>query len=232
MIRAEGDMTPPAGVYLTRRRCDMTPEEIEAMFTRGDGGYAFARWGRPIAPVVFGVQEDTLSVIKGAFEAVTSLAGHQLDEVDPELGANCMMFFFREWDELLQVPDLDRLVPGLGELVVRLKQAEASQYRTFRFDRDGAIQAAFVFLRMQGALAEQPGEALALGQVVQIMLGWSDAAFGQRSPLAVAGKATILRPEIADLIRAAYDPLLPDVAREKSHALRLFARMNRKEVRG
>ncbi len=29
---------------------------VEAMFTRGDGGYMCARWGRPIAPVVFGVE--------------------------------------------------------------------------------------------------------------------------------------------------------------------------------
>jgi hypothetical protein len=208
----------------------VTPEQIEEMFIRADGDYVFARWGRPIAPVVFGVQEETLSMVKGAFEAVASLAGHPLDEVDPQLGANCMMFFFREWDELLDVPDLDRLVPELGVLVAGLQKAGASQYRSFRFDDAGAIQAAFVFLRMQGDLAKQPGEVLALGQVVQIMLAWSDAAFGARSPLAVAGDTTILRPEIADLIRAAYDPVLPAVARDASHALRLFARLNSKET--
>ena len=57
------------------------------------------------------------------------------------------------------------------------------------------------------------------------MLLWSDTAFRQRSPLAVAGGATILRPEIAALIRAAYDPVLPATTRERSHALRLFARL-------
>ena len=31
----------------------MTPEQIEACFTRDDGRFAFARWGRPIVPVVF-----------------------------------------------------------------------------------------------------------------------------------------------------------------------------------
>ena len=34
-----------------------------------------------------------------------------------------------------------------------------------------------------------------------------------------------MRPEIAGLIRAAYEPVLPDVAKDKSHALRLAARM-------
>ena len=47
----------------------MTPEAVQALFTRADGTYAFARWGRPIAPVVFGVEDETLSVIKGALEA-------------------------------------------------------------------------------------------------------------------------------------------------------------------
>ncbi len=37
----------------------------------------------------------------------------------------------------------------------------------------------------------------------------------------------MLRPEIGALIRAAYDPALPDFADDPSHALRLFARMQR-----
>ncbi len=202
----------------------MTAGEIEVMFAQA-GGYRFARWGRAIAPVVFGVEEETLSIVKGAFEAVCKLAGHEMDEVDPELGSNCMMFFFRDWDELLAVPDLGRLVPDLEDLVARLQQGDASQYRAFRFDQAGAIKAAIVFLRMRGEMAEMPGEVLALGQVVQIMLLWGDAAFQDRSPLAVAGETTILRPEIADLIRAAYDPVMPDVAGDTSHVLRLAARM-------
>ena len=48
----------------------MDHTEIEALSTRGDGGFAFARWGRPLAPVVFGVEDATLGVIKGAVEAV------------------------------------------------------------------------------------------------------------------------------------------------------------------
>jgi hypothetical protein len=35
----------------------------------------------------------------------------------------------------------------------------------------------------------------------------------------------VLRPEVAGLIRAAYDPVLPASAREASHALRLAARV-------
>ena len=205
----------------------MTPEEIESLFTRPDGRFVFARWGRPIAPTVFGVADETLPVVKGAFEAVVALAGHKMAETDPELGSNCMMFFLRDWDELLAVPDLGRLLPDLPALVGRLKAAGASQYRVVRVDEEGAIRAAFVFLHMDGPLASMPADTLALSQVAQIALLWSETAFRDRSPLALAGETAILRPEIAGLIRAAYDPVLPAAAQDPAHALRLFARLER-----
>lgn len=203
----------------------MTPDATEALFTRDSGEYLFARWGRPLAPVVFGVDDKTLSTVKGAIEAVCQLAGHEMAETDPELGSNFMWFFFRDWSELPEVPGLDRLVPDLVPLVARLEAADANQYRIFRFDDAGAIQACFVFLRMDQHLSKVPAETLALSQVVQSILLWSDLAFRDQSPLAVAGEATVLRPDIAALIRAAYDPVMPAVSEDRSHALRLSARM-------
>ncbi len=205
----------------------MTPQDVEKLFTRADGSYGFARWGRPIAPVVFGVEDETLRTVKGALEAVATLVGHQMAETDPELGSNLMMFFFREWEELLAVPDLDRLIPDFQDLVGRLQDADATQYRAFRFDNDGAIQAAFVFLRMSGAMAKLPAEALALGEAVQTIVTWGADAFAETSPLAVVPEsgATVLRPEIAAVIAAAYDRMMPVAADDASHALRLFARL-------
>ena len=203
----------------------MQPDEIEALFTRDSGDYVFARWGRPLAPVVFGVKDETLGVIKGAVEAVCQLAGHDMAETDPELGSNFMWFFFSDWSELPEVPGLDRLVPDLGPLVERLQKADANQYRIFRFDEAGAIKACFVFLRMDDHLSKVPAETLALSQTVQSILLWSDVAFRDRSPLAVAGETTVLRPDIAALIRATYDPVLPAHAKDPSHALRLSARI-------
>jgi hypothetical protein len=140
-----------------------------------------------------------------------------------------MVFFFRDWDELTEVPDLDRLIPDLAPLVEKLKATEANQYRIFRFDNDGAIQASFVFLRMDEELSAVPAETLALSQVVQTILLWSDMAFRQASPLARVPETgtVILRPDIADVIRAAYDPILPAMSQDASHALRLFARIER-----
>lgn len=204
----------------------MQPQEIEPLFTRNDGSYLCARWGRPLVPIVFGVEDETLSVIKGAFEAICALAGAKMAETDPELGANVMVFFFRDWSELLEVPDLGRLIEDLEPLVAKLKTADANQYRAFRFDQQGAIKAAFVFLRVDDALAEQPAEELALAQVVQVMLLWSERAFAERSALGMLEDGrVVLRPEIGALLRAAYDPVMPVQARDPSHALRLSARI-------
>ncbi|SHE83792.1 hypothetical protein SAMN05444339_102204 [Loktanella atrilutea] len=201
--------------------------EIEAMFTRGDGSYLCARWGRPIVPVVFGVDDATLSVFKGAIEAVVALAGHRMAETDMELGANLMVFFCRDWAELTEVPHLDRLVPDLGPLVDRLQGAEANQYRIFRFDAAGAIRACFVFLRMDAHLAAVSADTLALSQAVQTIVLWSDRAFLDVSPLALLEGAAVIRPEVAGIVRAVYDPVMPAVARDASHALRVAARVGK-----
>ena len=203
----------------------MTPEAITALFTRSDGSYLFARWGRPMAPVVFGVDDATLGILKSAFQAVGALTGRDLAETDPELGANVMVFFCRVWRDLTDVPNLDRLIDGLGPLVDRLAEAGANQYRVFRFDAAGAIRACFILIRMDADLAKVPAETLALSQAVQSALLWSDRAFRDQSPLGVLSDGrVVLRPDIADLIRAAYDPVMPDSARDASHALRLAAR--------
>lgn len=206
---------------------DMENQAIEQLFTRADGSYVFARWGRPIVPVVFGVDDASLAVFKGAIEAVVTLASHQMAETDMELGANLMIFFCQDWDEMTEVPHLDKLVPDLAPLVGRLKQADANQYRIFRFDEAGAIRAAFVFLRMDDHLAAVPADTLALSQAVQTLLLWSDTAFDEVPPLAMIEGKAMLRPEIADVIRAAYDPVMPAMARDASHALRIAARVQK-----
>lgn len=208
----------------------MTPDQIEAHFTRADGEFLCARWGRPIVPVVFGVEDATLSTIKGAIELVVGFAGHKMAETDPEFGANLMFFFCREWNDLVDVPNLDRLVPELRQVVERLERADANQYRIFRFDRDGAICACFVFLRMDDEMSKLPAETIALGQAVQMLVLWSESAFAQASPLALAKGVPVLRPEIGGVLRAVYDPILPAAAKDKTHALRLFARMSKETL--
>ncbi|MBM7066562.1 hypothetical protein [Actibacterium sp. 188UL27-1] len=204
-----------------------TPESVAQLFTRADGSYLCARWGRPLVPVVFGVDEPTLAIVKGACEAIVALAGHKMAETDPEIGANFMLFFIRDWSELRDVPGLDRLIPDLNALLDRLEGAGANQYRIFRFDADDAIKACFAFVVMDDDMSSVPAETLALTQIVQAVLLWSDVAFTNTSPLARAGDTTILRPDIAAVIRAAYDPVLPGATTDSGHAYRLAARLTR-----
>lgn len=208
----------------------MQADQIQTLFTRQDGSFLCARWGRPIVPVVFGPDDATLPIIKGAIEAVARLARLPVADTDPELGANLMMFFFRDWKELTDVPDMERMIPEIGPLCARLEASGANQYRVFRFDPDGAIRAVFVFLRMDEHLAAQPAQDLALSQAAQAMLTWGAGAFSQRSPLALAGKVVVLRPDLAALIRAAYDPVLPAASQDPIHALRLSARITAAEI--
>lgn len=188
----------------------MTPDQIAALFTRDDGSFLCARWGRPVAPVIFGLADESLVIFREAIRAGFAHAGHPVTETDPEMGSNLMLFFMRDWSELAGVPDLDRLT-GLADLPARLAGTAADQYRLFRFDADGGIRACLVFLRMSGALAEAHPAELAEALVMRSALSFStDPA---------------LSPRTAALIRAAYDPVLPLAATDPSHALRLAARM-------
>jgi len=204
----------------------MTPETVEALFTRSDGTFRFARWGRPLAPVVFGTDDASLDLIKDALRTTAALGRLEIVDTDPEFGANLLIFFVSDWGELAAVPNLDRLIPDLGPLLDRLVRAEANQYRSFRFDADGAISLCTIMLRMDDVLSALPAQTLATGQIVQSMLLWSDTAFRTESPLLTITDSglTVARPDIAALLRAAYDPVLPAASEDPVHAHRLAAR--------
>ena len=184
-------------------------DQIAALFTR-DGDYRAARWGRPVAPVIFGLADESLDIFRGALKAAYAHAGHPIVETDPEIGANLMMFFCREWDELAEIPDFDQLT-GQPDLIARLKQQHADYYQIFRFDPDGSIRACLVFVRMGGALADAHPAQLA-------------ETLAMRTMLTFAQQVTATAP-LAQVIRAAYDPVMPAVAHDQSHALRLAARV-------
>ena len=187
----------------------LTSDQIAALFTRDDGSFLAARWGRPVAPVIFGLADESLAIFRAAIQAVMADARHPIAETDPESGANLMLFFARDWDEIAAIPDLDRLI-GMTDLPARLAGENADHFRLFRFDQAGAIRACLCFTRMGGALAEIHPAVLAETLAVRAMLTFAREV----TPSA----------DLARLIRAAYDPVLPAVATDPSFALRLAAR--------
>lgn len=203
-----------------------TATEIESMFTN-DGRYIFARWSRPIAPVVFGTDDESLAVFKDAFSTVASLGDMHLAETDPELGANFLVFLCNDWSEIKQVPNLGRLLANIDGLVAELDRTGANQYRSFAFDPEGAIKLCVLLLKYDDDMAQVSAQALATSQMAQAMLLWSPSAFLEKSPIGIieSNNMAIVRPSIAALIRAAYDKTMPDTAGDVSHALRLEARV-------
>ncbi len=200
--------------------------QVENLFRTADGGYHFARWGREIAPVVFGIDDETLGHLKDAMASVALIAGMDFVEIDPDLGANLMMFFCTDWDELDLVPDLDGLIPDFDAVKANLKRTGANQYRTFFFDAQGSIKVCVVLLRFDEHMAKTSIQTLGVGQMVQCILLWGDRAFKGTSPIAIVPEngMCIVKPNYAALIKAAYDPSLPPSAVVASHAMRMAAR--------
>ncbi len=200
--------------------------QIEALFTH-DGQYRFARWGREIAPVVFGTNDKSLEAIKAAFAAVAGIANMKLAETDPELGANFLVFFCSKWEEIGEVPDLDKLMPGLEGLIGQLNRAGANQYRHFAFDAQGGIKMCILLIRVDAEMSKLSVQALATDQMARSILLWSESAFLLKSPIGIveANNMAIVRPPIAAVIRCAYDASMPVMAQDPSHTLRLASRV-------
>ncbi|MEL6766527.1 MAG: hypothetical protein AAFP17_05055 [Pseudomonadota bacterium] len=212
---------------------------IRALFTRSDGAYRFARWGRPLVPALFGLTEEGERIWREALRASGSIGGLALAEEDPELGVNFLVFSCNAWAELRAVPGMDRLVPDLQRLLGVLEASGANQYRIFGFapaaaggtdpEAPGPIRICITLLRRDDVFATMSERALALGQCVQGLLLWSDHAFTAESPVAAiegVGRA-VVTPRLQHVLRAAYAPTLPDAADDPSHAAGMAAVVQR-----
>ena len=202
------------------------PDWVARQFTRGDGSFRFARWGRPLAPVVVGVDDQGCRIFDEAIRAVAGIGGLEVQELDPELGANLLVFLVSDWAELTEAPNLVRLIPNLPDLIGALTEQGANQYRVFSFDEQGAIRLCIVLLRYDEELQRVSAQTLAVSQAFQSMLLWSDTAFGDENPIALTEDGLcVVKPMHADLLRVAYDPTIGAAATDASLALRLAARM-------
>ena len=200
---------------------------IEALFTGEDGAFRFARWARPVAPVIYGTNDEGIRIFEEALRSVVSLTGLEIAEIDPDLGANFLVFFVNDWSELASVPHLEKLIPNVAGLAASLTEQEANQYRAFAFDEVGAIRACITLLRYDQAMQQVSAQTLAVTQSLMGLLLWSPSAFDAESPIALMADTgrCVVKPWHADLMRAAYDPVIPVAADDPSLALRLAARI-------
>ena len=196
------------------------------LFTSPNQRYHFARWGRPIAPVVFGVGDENLPHLKDAIAMTVGISGGMLVDTDPELGANFMWFFCRDWDEMLVIPDLDKLIPNFVNLITELQEKNATRYRSFGFEKNGAIQLCVVLIRVDAATERMSLQTLGTSETFQSLLTFGENAFDVHSPIATikVNNLCIVKPEYAAVVRAAYDPALPAASNDPAHALRVSAR--------
>ncbi|MAD94429.1 MAG: hypothetical protein CML33_02920 [Rhodobacteraceae bacterium] len=196
------------------------------LFTSPNERYHFARWGRPIAPVVFGVGDENLPHLKDAIAMTVGISGGMLVDTDPELGANFMWFFCRDWDEMRVIPDLDKLIPNFVNLITELQEKNATRYRSFGFEKNGAIQLCVVLIRVDAATERMSLQTLGTSETFQSLLTFGENAFDTHSPIATikVNNLCIVKPEYAAVVRAAYDPALPAASNDPAHALRVSAR--------
>ncbi|MEM6547476.1 MAG: hypothetical protein AAF713_06985 [Pseudomonadota bacterium] len=207
---------------------------VAALFTRSSGEFRFARWGRAPAIAVYGTDQKGRQLFEGALTALCGLMNLSPAEEDPELGANFLVFLTARWDELLEVPNLDKLIPDLTKLVSVLKGSGANQYRIFGFDDAGAIKICITLLQFDDDLRKASPQAVAIGQTFQGMLLWSDHAFTGETPLAMVAetKRAVIKPWYVTLMRAAYAPTLPLASRDATTAGLIAARMVEVEAMG
>jgi hypothetical protein len=202
----------------------MRPEDIARRFTLPDGSFRFARWARPVAPMVYGADAASMPVLKAGVRLIADLAGMGFADSDPETGFNHHLILVAAWDELAEAPEFERLVPGAAALAQRLQSEDTLVVRHFRAAPGGGIAGCLTLMRVAGALAELPADLLALGHAVETALAWAPGALADGITRRGASGAE-LRPELIALLRAAYDPRLPDASADASLALRLAARV-------
>lgn len=208
-------------------------ERIQRLF--GGDQFKFARWGGPIAPVVIGLDEKGAKLFEEAIGAVAEVAGAKIGEIDPEMGANFMVYIMSDWAHAALAPNLPNFLPDLPKLIERLTEANANRYRVFAFDDQGAIRAAITLLRYDEQMQAAPVDYIALTEAALGMLVFDEAGVMNDRPVVMArfedaegdsDARAILTPWHAMLLKASYDPAIPAGSKDPTLAMRLAARID------
>ena len=200
---------------------------IEKLFTQSNGVFHFARWGRPIAPVIFGVDDATLGAVKTVMTQVLAITGQVMVETDPEMGANFIWIFCADWAEVQNLPDIDKLLPHWAQTQIKLREQKSNSYRYIAYDGDGAIRFCALVIKIAGAYGQQPLPVIATTQILQSLCSFAPNKFAQDSPIALDHNGVCsIKPPYRAVLQAAYDPVLPAASADATLALRLKARVD------
>ncbi|MEO0762897.1 MAG: hypothetical protein AAFZ09_14010, partial [Pseudomonadota bacterium] len=78
-----------------REDATLSVERVSWLFTRADGSYRFARWGRPLVPALFGGLRNDERMLQEATASVGALGGLSVAPEDPDLGANFLVVLLK-----------------------------------------------------------------------------------------------------------------------------------------
>lgn len=198
----------------------MTPAEVAAFFTHGDGGYRFARWVRPIVPFVAGGGDGFAACIRRGLAEVAAISGHPAEPEGAPLDLTWAVLCVERWRDLPALPGAEAVIPGLVSLAARLEARDATQFRSFRRDAAGGIAGVTTVLRLPRLLERFPAEVVGVRQAVLAHLTWSIPKLMSWNMMDGADR---LRPEMVALLRASYAPDLPASADDARHAASLAA---------
>ncbi|MCX7644165.1 MAG: hypothetical protein N2Z62_02570 [Rhodobacteraceae bacterium] len=201
----------------------MTPAEVAAFFTHGDGSYRFARWVRPIVPFVVGGGEGFAACIRHGLAEVAAISGHPAEPEGAPVDLTWAVLGVERWRDLPALPGAEAAIPGLAALATRLEAQDATQFRSFRRAAAGGIAGVTTVLRLPRLLERFPAEVVGVRQAVLAHLTWSVPKLTSWNMMDEAHR---LRPEMVALLRAAYAPGLPAAADDAGHAACLAAAMS------
>jgi hypothetical protein len=201
---------------------DVIPDDISTYFSRKDGSFQFRRWGVPIVPHVFGPAAPDMDLFYQAFESFSGLTGHPVVRAPDGAGMNLTLFFLNEARDLMKMPGSEGLLGMLALIAKDLMTGKQSLKRNFTTDpKTGAITQMSMIVRMSGRFKDDTPEILARRMAALTQLAWSMARGPNVPPLTVLDAPYGVLPRVADILRVAYDPSLPDASSDPSICIQI-----------
>ena len=142
--------------------------ELSAYFLQGPGAFHFARWNRPLELAILAPSEATTRSYESSFGAaldrVCTWSGQSWRMQSGARPPNLVFVFVQKWVDLATL-SMDLFGPlAIPNLINKMTESGATQFRTFSYGEDGSLASAFGFYNMSSRLRDYPTERIALAQ--------------------------------------------------------------------